>query len=369
MFLWLTTGVIPAATAQEAETVQLFFFKAEVAKTVEKTYKLEGLPPQRAQEVTAALLSGPRAGGSVKFTHPLGNDGGADELAPLETGDKIVLSYSDENGYLYYDIYRLPRIGWMIGLFLSTFIVVVGPRSVGPLAGLLVSFFIILGGVGPAVINGTPPLLSALVGALLIGTLTLYLAHGVNRRTTVALSGLLLTLLIATLFSSFFVWLLNLGGTGGYSGMFVEFGILKDVDMQGLFLGAVLLGTLGVLDDVTTAQTAVVEEISRADPQLGFWGLYHRALAVGREHVTSLINALALAYAGAAMPLLLLTLYDPATPWWVAVNGQFIQEEILRTMTGSMALICAVPLTSALAARFLSWQNNSLGTRINRHIG
>ncbi|HYC80108.1 MAG TPA: YibE/F family protein, partial [Candidatus Binatia bacterium] len=127
------------------------------------------------------------------------------------------------------------------------------------------------------------------------------------------------------------------------------------LNLRGLLLGGIILGVLGVLDDITTAQSAAVYEIRRANPALPFKELYSRGLSIGREHISSLVNTLFLAYAGASLPLFLFfTAGDHPQPFWVTLNSEFIAEELIRTLVGSVALMLAVPITTFLAAYYFS---------------
>ena len=118
-------------------------------------------------------------------------------------------------------------------------------------------------------------------------------------------------------------------------------------------MAGIIIGVLGVLDDITTAQAAVVDELLKANPKLGVGELYRRALSVGREHIASLVNTLVLAYAGASLPLLLLFTANKEYGFWVIANGEFLAEEIIRTLVGSSTLVLAVPITTILAAWWL----------------
>jgi uncharacterized membrane protein len=129
---------------------------------------------------------------------------------------------------------------------------------------------------------------------------------------------------------------------------------LENINLQGLFLGGVLIGTLGVLDDITTAQTAVVAELKRANNSLSWKELYIRSLSVGREHIASLVNTLAFAYIGASFPVFLSYIFASNLPWWVLLNSDQIVEEIIQTLVGSSALVVAVPVSSYLAARWFA---------------
>jgi len=154
--------------------------------------------------------------------------------------------------------------------------------------------------------------------------------------------------------------LARLFGMGTEEAFYVQMGLLENIDLKGLLLGGIIIGALGVLDDVTTGQAAAVDEIHKANPTLPFIELYRRGLSVGREHITSLVNTLALAYIGAGLPLLLLFTTNTVQPLWVAMNAESIVEEIIRTLVGSTTLIFAVPITTALMAHILKrWPSHT----------
>jgi len=145
----------------------------------------------------------------------------------------------------------------------------------------------------------------------------------------------------------------RLFGLGSEESLDLQYGALKNINLQGLLLAGIIIGALGVLDDITTAQTAAVAELKLANAKLSFDELYRRGMAVGKEHITSLVNTLALAYAGASLPMLLLfTVYQQ--PLWVTLNSEFVVEEVVRTVVGSLALTVAVPITTFLAAYWFS---------------
>jgi uncharacterized membrane protein len=204
----------------------------------------------------------------------------------------------------------------------------------------------------PQLLAGGNPLAVILIGALCMATFSLYLAHGFTRRTTVAVVSTLITICIALLLSVVFVAATKLLGMGSEEALYLQSAPGTSINLKGLLLGGIIVGALGVLDDITTAQAAAVDEIAKANPILSTQELFRRGLSVGGEHITSLVNTLVLAYAGTSFPaLLLFTLYE--RPLWVVMNTEVITEEIVRTLVGSIALMCAVPITTLLAAYFL----------------
>ncbi|MCL6641096.1 MAG: YibE/F family protein, partial [Candidatus Rokubacteria bacterium] len=248
---------------------------------------------------------------------------------------------------------RLVPLAAAFALFVAAAIAFSRWQGVTALLGLGISLLVLARFVVPRILAGGHPLGVTLAGAVMIALTSIYLAHGANRRTTVALAGLLITLGAAAGLAILFVSLARLSGAGSEEAVLLQVGHLGGVNLRGLLLGGILLGALGVLDDITTAQAAAVEEISRANPRLGPAELYRRGLSVGREHITALVNTLVLAYAGASLPLFLLFTINPDQPLWVTLNTEFVAEEIVRTLVGSIALVLAVPVTTVLAARFL----------------
>jgi uncharacterized membrane protein len=182
--------------------------------------------------------------------------------------------------------------------------------------------------------------------------------------------GTLITLGISVFVAVKIVSWTHLFGTGSEDALLLQ-SLSGNVNLRGLLLGGMILGLLGVLDDVTTGQAAIVEELRDANPALSVKELYRRGLSVGREHITSLINTLFLAYTGATLPLFLLFTLNQGQPFWMIVNSEQISDEIVRTVVGSSCLILAVPITTLLAAYFfgkMKWGKHSGRHHPHLHI-
>src|SRR3989344_12894 len=145
----------------------------------------------------------------------------------------------------------------------------------------------------------------------------------------------------------------KLFGFGSEEAYYLQLFQSNTIDLRGLLLGGIIIGVLGVLDDVTTAQTAAVFELKKANQAFGFKELYTRAMRIGREHISSLVNTLVLAYAGASFPLLLVFSMNKNIPLWATLNSELVSEEIIRALVGSTALVLAVPIATAIAAWFV----------------
>jgi uncharacterized membrane protein len=284
------------------------------------------------------------------------------ESQKLKKDDKVVIVKQislRETVYYVSDKYRLPPFLFIFGIFFVLAIIFARVKGFMAIVGLAVSILILVQFVIPKIITGSNPLLVSLMGAVSIAVLSLYLAHGYNKRTSIALVSTLLTLAIATGLSMLFVSLAKLTGLGSEDAFYLQLGPVEQLNLKGLLLGGIIIGALGVLDDVTTSQVAAVDEIHSANPKLSFRELYTRGLSVGQEHIASLVNTLALAYVGSSLPLFLLFTLNNQMPLWVKLNSELIAEEFVRTLVGSCALIFAVPISTFLAALYFEGREPS----------
>lgn len=257
------------------------------------------------------------------------------------------------------DVDRKVPMAVLAGIFALAVVLVGRMRGVMALVALAVSFAVLTLFILPAILQGSNPLVVAVIGASAIMLAALYLCHGVTARTSVAVVGTLISLLLIGLLGSLFIgWASLSGNTDDNTGLI--HGLYPDIDMSGLLLAGVIIGSLGVLDDVTVTQTSAVWELHQADPEMGWKGLYRAGIRIGRDHIASVVNTLVLAYAGAALPLLLLFSIAQSSVGTVA-NSELVAEEIVRTLVGSIGLVASVPVTTVLAALVVSADRSGSG--------
>lgn len=279
-----------------------------------------------------------------------------DQSRQLTQGEKVVVAYEPsapkDLQYSVTDVNRKFPMALLAGIFAVAVVIVGRMRGVMALIALAVSFLVLNLFVLPAILQGSNPLLVAVVGSSAIMLIALYMCHGLSARTSVAVLGTLISLsLIGLLGSEFIDWAALTGNTDDSTGLI--HGLYPHIDMSGLLLAGVIIGSLGVLDDVTVTQTSAVWELHEANPSMGWRGLYRAGIRIGRDHIASVVNTLVLAYAGAALPLLLLFSIAQSGVGTVA-NSELVAEEIVRTLVGSIGLVASVPVTTVLAALVVS---------------
>lgn len=303
---------------------------------------------QTAATAELAIISGSDRGKQITAQYEPGIAG------KLKIGDIVVVNKpGTQDSYYIIDPYRINSLIFYILLFFAVAIYFGRKRGIFAILGLVVSVLLIFYYLVPRIIAGGSPLGTSLITALLIAITSLFVAHGVSRRTAIAFAGTIISLGLAVITDLVLVYTTKLTGTGSEEAAYLQFGN-SPVDLQGILLAGILIGVLGILDDITTAQVACVEEIHSANSSLTFRELYERGLSVGREHIASLINTLVLAYVGVSLPIILLIVSSKGGSLWVVMNNGFMAEEIVRTLVGSLTLVVAVPLTTFLAAHYYS---------------
>jgi uncharacterized membrane protein len=289
--------------------------------------------------------------------------------ARLHVDDDVILSYFPHavpgaRAYAVIDHQRSRPMIWLLVLAAAVILAFGRWRGVSSLIGLGVSFGVLLLFVLPAISKGSSPLLVAVVGASAIMFAALYLTHGVNVHTSVAVAGTLASLVLTGVLGVGFTSLMHLSGVANDDDSFLA-ATQGDIDMRGLLLAGIIIGALGVLDDVTVTQAATVAEMAAAGPTTRLQ-LYRAASRVGRAHVASAVNTIVLAYAGASLPLLLL-ISTGSQPISELLTGELLAQEILRSAVGTIGLVASVPITTGLAALVADLRAESAAPLSLRH--
>jgi uncharacterized membrane protein len=307
-------------------------------------------PESECNSVSARIESGPEQGTFASLEADVAT---RTQVAELEVGDDIVLNDAGPNvdsaaRYSFADVQRrLPLV--VLAVVFGVAVVALGRlRGLLALAGIGVTVGVLLVFVFPALLRGASPLGVALTGAIVIAVSTIYLAHGVSERTTVALVGTIASLFLTAALGAAFGAAAQLSGLASEESLNL-LAFAPELDFRGLLLAATIIGALGVLDDVTITQVSAVWELHASEPRVGARGLYSAGIRIGRDHIASTVNTLVLAYTAAALPTLLL-FSQSGLAMGEVLTTETLAVEIVQTLVGSIGLVASVPLTTALAA-------------------
>ena len=274
----------------------------------------------------------------------------------VKVGDKVVITKlvgaDGEDQYLITDYVRRSDLLFLFILFVTLVILVGRVWGVTSLIGMGFSFLVILVFILPRILAGDDPVLIAIIGSSVIIPVTFILSHGISKKTFVAGLSTVITLAVVGVLSAIFVEAAKLTGLASEEAGYLQSQI-GNINVKGILLAGMIIATLGVLDDVTISQASTVTEIKRANPKLSTGHLFASAMRVGRDHIASLVNTLVLVYAGASLPLFLLFIENPK-PFSEVINYEIIAEEVVRTLVGSIGLVLAVPITTALAVYYFN---------------
>jgi uncharacterized membrane protein len=275
----------------------------------------------------------------------------ADARSGLGRGDRVELARIPANGdvpasYNFFGVERHPPLLVLTLLFVLVVVAVARWRGALALVGLVFAGVVVIQFMLPALLRDKPGTAVALVGCTAIMYVVLYLAHGVSLRTSTALAGTLAGIGATALIGHFAIGGTHLSGVGDETAALL--GARVHLDFQGLLMAAIILASLGVLNDVTITQASAVWELRSAAPELGRGELFTRGMRIGRDHIASTIYTIVFAYAGTSLALLLsVEFYD--RPLLSLLNAEAVAEEVVRTLAGGIGLVLAVPLTTAIA--------------------
>ena len=308
-------------------------------------------PLAGCHHVTVQIASGAHRGEETTWEVPYGPT-----QRTYDVGDDIyVYATTLANGtvsYEFADFRRDVPVLLLALIFVAAVIALARWKGVGAIGGLVASLLVLVGFVLPSLLRGHDAVLVALVGSSVIAFVALYLAHGINVSTTVALLATFTSLALIGVLAWVFVTASSLSGyTDDSSFVLTALGI--QIDARGLLLAGIVIGSLGVLDDVTVTQVSAVSELRQAKPGASRRDIYRSAVNIGRDHISSTVNTLFLTYAGAALPLLLL-FSVAGQPMSTVATGEVVATEVVRSLVGSIGLVAAVPIATWLAAAVLT---------------
>jgi uncharacterized membrane protein len=329
-------------------------------------------PPVTMAKIT--YLEGPLMGQTANAY--LVGPGGAQSVADYKPGDEVVvtISASPDSGEPFISVsdrWRLPVLGWLVALFAVAVIAVGGWHGVRALVALGLTIAVIFKVLLPLLVAGYPPVTLAVITASGVTVLTILLTEGLKRSSLAAILGTTGALAITGLLAAAATAALGFTYIAGSDLAFFTLPDGSGLDLRGVLLAAIILGAVGVLDDVTVTQAVLVDELATAGGIEGSQ-LVVRAMTVGRSHIAATVNTLFLAYVGAGLPLLVVLLVS-RQPAALVFNDEVIVTEIVRTLVGSLGIVAAIPLTTFIASalrgsapRPAGWSESTSPPRLSR---
>jgi uncharacterized membrane protein len=312
-----------------------------------------GQAPQQGSDCTFAFTEPDKGGNPVKVV--INPD--VAKSHGVKAGDNIrYLNLSKAQGvsaaqgapaYIFVDFVRTLPIIFLAVLYAVVVIAVARWRGLRALIGLLGAYAVLVSFMLPGLVEGKPPLLLALVGSTVIMIGVLYFAHGFSARTSTALLGTMFGLAITALLAAWATDAANLAGVGSHDAATLA-NVSANISISGIILCGLIISGLGVLNDVTITQSSAVWELWELAPETSARQLFASAMRIGRDHIASTVYTIAFAYAGAALPILIIVmLYE--RPLGDALTSAELSEEVIRTLVGSVGLVLAIPVTTLIA--------------------
>jgi uncharacterized membrane protein len=313
-------------------------------------------------EVLEGIDGGPATGEIVEGF--LQGPSGLEARPDFDVGDEVIVNISTDPDFGFVavnDRYRVPTLALLLGLFAVAVTAVGGWRGVRSLIALALTLAVIVKLVVPMILAGWDPAWVAIGAATGVTVATFLLTEGARRQTVAAALGTAISLTLVAVLAAIFDALSRFTPLRGSesAGFLIQLGG-TDLDLGGLVLAAVIFGALGVLDDVTVTQAATVQELYETDPRVGRLALARRAMNVGRSHIAATVNTLVLAYVGASLPLIVLFAAGRQDPLLV-VSGEVVAVEVVRALVGSIGIVAAVPITTAIAVGLIGRRIPFLG--------
>lgn len=270
-----------------------------------------------------------------------------------KTGDKLLVGVVEQQGQqMYYvkDFIRTDALLSLLFVFIVSVVLVAKKKGLFSLLGMGLSFAILFLYTLPTIVLGADPVSVSLVTASMLVPLTFYVSHGFSKKTHIAVVSSLLSLIVVVVLSIIWIEWAKLTGYSTEEATFLDVIGQGKFDIRGILLAGIIIGSIGILDDVTVSQIAIVEQLREVGKIKSSGELFARAMKIGGDHISSMVNTLILVYTGAALPLLLLFVTNPQ-PAVQVVQYEMIAEEIIRSLIGSIGLIVSVPLSTYIASR------------------
>jgi uncharacterized membrane protein len=337
--------------------------KAKVLGATNATTTLESGVKTQTQLLKIEVLNGRDEGAVITFTN---------DYTQLKQGEVFYVrhqkdAFESNDNWTVSDPYRLDTLLYLLAVFLILLFAFGGIQGVRGLLSLVGSLLLIFYVLLPGILHGYSATFVSIGVAALIIIVGSYITHGFNKTTSSAVLGMIATVLFVGAAAYYAVHAGRLSGFTSEENVYLNMNAQGSINMVGLLFGGIIIGLLGVLYDIAIGQAIAVEELYRAGRHMSRKEIYTRAIRIGREHIGALVNTLAIAYVGVALPLILLAVQSSSSGLLPILNSEIFATEAIRILVGSIGLIIAVPVTTFIATYLLSHMEGKGGTGNHGH--
>jgi len=302
-----------------------------------------------SETATIKFTTGPKKNSSITFPFNSQQIQGRDYKA----GDKVMIAKIEDGlgdpQYFIVDYVRRDALMLLGLLFIVCTVLIARKKGIAALLSMAFTFFVIFKFLLPQILSGQNPIIAAVMTGIMTVPVTYYASHGFNKKTHSAALGTIIALILTSVLAYFSIEATKLTGFATEDAVFLTLAVQGGLNMKGLLLAGIIVGLIGILDDITVSQSAIVFKLKENAPHLSVKELYVQGMDIGKDHIGSVINTLILVYTGAALPFLLLFVVNGQN-LGTAINYELISEEIVRTLVASIGLIMAVPITTFIAS-------------------
>lgn len=305
---------------------------------------------QTRQEVEVKLIKGEHKNKLIKVDNILTGNPNYD--INLKQGTKVILHVEKDNDNLIFSIegiYRSSILIWLSLIFCSLLIYIGRKKGLYSLISIAITALLITNCLSPMILAGVNPVLASLLICLLSTAITIYLVGGFNRKSTSAILGCILSIVVAMFLSVMTVKMAALTGFSDEYSMFL-FAAHPHLDFIGIIISSMLLATLGAVMDVAMSIASTINEIYSVDNAKTVKELFKCGMNVGRDIIGTMANTLILVYLGGSLPLILLTSNIDLQKFF---NLNHIVTEISAAIIGSCAIVICVPITAIVASELI----------------
>ena len=347
IFLFLLVSLVSLPKTVFAGCEDLEKYKGKVTSLEEVS--CEGVEDGKCISYSVEILGGDLKGENIDI-QPMSTAFGHSKYS---IGDKVYISgicgLEDEIIWGIENYSRESSIFFLLAVFVLVVFLVSGVKGLGSILGLIMSFFVIYFVMIPLSIQTSNVLLCGIFSVFLVLVISIYLSHGFNRKSSIALVCTLIGLLIVGILSAIFIASTKLTGFGNEEMYMLLSQVGGDISVKGILFVSILVSGIGILDDVTVSQVGTVVELAKANPHMKTYELYKSSMNIGKDHISSMVNTLFIAYAGSSLSMIML-MNANGSSWYEIINGEFFAEEIVRAVVSSMGLVLVVPITAYIAS-------------------